>query len=463
MNSAFTASRLRHDALAIWRAGVAAVQPAELMQQAVRAAGDVLTIAGRCYDLRQVDRIAIVGAGKAGAGMARSLLDVLGKHLVRSKRVFGIVNVLNEDADPTGPVVLHPGRPAGDPSPTLAGVAGSRRMLQIIRSLGSADMAICLLSGGGSALMPLPPDDVPLVDKRLTTALLSRAGADIRELNIVRKHLSNIKGGRLAQACRARHLISLIISDVIGNPLDIIASGPTVPDASTYADALHIVDSYLRPREIPRAVHRHLQRGATGAFPDCPRSNPRRVRHVIVGDNRIAVETAARKAQSLGYRVIGRGSALDGESRAAGEALAHAVADLASRRCGVATRRAVCLIGGGETRVTAVPPEARGGRNQELVLAALHASAAPFPPGVLILSAGTDGEDGPTDAAGALVDARVAARAVALNLSTRRALAAHSSYGFFDRSGGLLRTGPTGTNVMDIQLALIASAAAPPP
>lgn len=430
----------REHALAIWQAAVDAVRPEPLVEQAI------------CDEpaLRDAPRILVVGAGKAGPGMALGLEAALANRL---DRVEGLVNVPEGMTAPLRRVQLHASRPQGVNEPTAAGVVGAEAMLRLVSAAGPGDVAVCLLSGGGSALLPAPAEGVSLLDKRGVTQILHRCGATIDEMNCVRKHLSRIKGGRLAEAFRGRSMLTLIISDVVGDPLDVIASGPTAPDPTTFADALAVLDRYDLRMQVPLAVQRHLARGVAGEIPETPKQPDPRVTNRIIGSNPVALAAAARKAQALGYHVWNAGSAVVGETRD----VAHAQADLAwqIRSQGTPVKPPACLLSGGETTVTLGDKPGKGGRNQEFVLAAMTHMGAEGLPGITILSGGTDGEDGPTDAAGAVADAHTWAKGLALQLDAHDALLRHDAYPYFDAVGGLIRTGLTGTNVMDVRVILI--------
>jgi hydroxypyruvate reductase/glycerate 2-kinase len=324
-------------------------------------------------------------------------------------------------------------------------------MLRLARAAGPSDVALCLLSGGGSALLPAPAPGLSLADKQDVTLLLHRCGATINEMNAVRKHLSALKGGRLAEAFRGRALYSLIISDVIGDPLDVIASGPTAPDPTTFADALAVLERYGLRGQAPPAVLRHLQRGAAGEIAETPKVLPASVHNLILGSNVRALAAAERQAQTLGYQVLNLGSHLEGETRAVAQTLAGIARSI--RAQGVPLGPPVCVLSGGETTVTLGPDHGLGGRNQEFVLASLLELGND--PGVVMLSGGTDGEDGPTDAAGAVADADTLQRAQQLQLDARDYLNRHDAYHFFQATGDLLQTGLTQTNVMDVRVVLI--------
>ncbi len=285
------------------------------------------------------------------------------------------------------------------------------------------------------------------------TALLHACGATINEMNAVRKHLSRVKGGRLAEAAGRARVVSLIVSDVVGDPLDVIASGPTAPDPTTYADALAVLAKYALDAKTPARVLRHLRRGAAGELPETAKRLPSRVHNVVIGNNAVAMRAAARLARARGYRVLDLGARIEGESREVGVVLAGLVRSV--REEGRPFAPPACILSGGETTVTLGEEHGVGGRNQELALSALAHLGEAGLRGAIVLSGGTDGEDGPTDAAGALADASVARAARILTLDPRDFLDRHDAYPFFARTGGLVRTGPTRTNVMDLRVVLV--------
>ncbi len=443
-----TASLLREHARAIWQAAVAAVDPFALVRDLLMNPPPALEQA-----LAGSGRIVVVGGGKAGAAMADGVETALANQL---DRVSGVVNVPVESVRPLRAIRLHAARPAGSNQPTAEGVAGVQAMLDLVAQAGPQDVGLCLLSGGGSALLPAPVAGITLQDKQQITALLHACGATINEMNCVRKHLSAIKGGRLAQAFGARPLFSLIISDVIGDPLDVIASGPTAPDPTTFADALAILERYnLRPK-APPALLDHLERGRTGIIAETPKTLPRSVHNLILGNNGRALDAAQRQAEALGYSVLNLGSYMEGETRQAAIALAGIARSI--RADGRPLHPPLCLLSGGETTVTLGPSPGRGGRNQEFVLSAAVYLGTSGLRNMVVLSGGTDGEDGPTDAAGALADETTLTRAAAAGLNPAAYLERHDAYSFFEATGDLLKTGLTQTNVMDVRVTLIGTA-----
>ena len=445
---------LREDAIKIWKAGVAAVDSARLVRSAMERSGNRLRVGDDSIRLDAIGRIAVVGAGKAGAGMAAAVEECLGSDLLAEK-VTGWVNVPADCVRPLQKIVLHAARPAGRNEPTEAGVRGARRILQIVAGLNPRDLCLVLLSGGGSALLPAPAPGITLDDKLKVTRLLMESGATIQELNCVRKQLSAIKGGKLARACRAGRTIVLIISDVVGDPLDVIASGPTVPDPSTPQQALDVLRRYARRREdVPESVWNNLADRARHTivseepFPDS-------VHNLVIGNNRTAIDACAAEAQRRGYLIHSLGSDREGEAKTEGRELAELCRRVRDRHRPLPPP--ACLLSGGEPVVHLAKTDRprKGGRNQELVLAAVAALWDDGMDRIAVLSGGTDGEDGPTDAAGAVADKDLIVRARGLGLRPEPFLVINDSYPFFERSGGLLKTGPTHTNVMDVRVALV--------
>ena len=457
---------LREHAQHIWKAAVDAVRPGPLLKAAVAEYADVL---------RAAPRIVVLGAGKAGAAMAVAFEDALDELLgerrglsppeAHGDRIFpvginptarpydGWINVPAGTEKPTRRIHLHPARPLGSNQPTEAGVVGSRAILKLAREAGPDDVAVCLLSGGGSALLPAPCEGVTLADKQAVTAMLHACGASINELNAVRKHLSDIKGGRLAQAFAGRRILSFILSDVVGDPLDVIASGPTVADPVTFAEVHEILDRYRLLDRVPIGVREHIERGVRGLVAETPKKPLPNVENVILGNNARALAAADALARSLGYHVLNLGSFLEGETRHFAAAMAGIVRSV--QVDGIPVRRPACILSGGETTVTLVPDHGKGGRNQEFVLALLAMLGPVAMRDVVVLSGGTDGEDGPTDAAGALGDARTFARAERSGVGVEPHLARNDAYAFFQATGDLLVTGPTDTNVMDVRVILV--------
>ena len=443
-----SADTLRTHARAIWQAAVDAARPQMLMAETFTSSTSPVTDA-----LGKAKRILVVGAGKAGTAMAQAVEEQLSDSL---DRVEGVVNVPDDPAGlpPLQRIRLNKARPAGTNQPTAEGVAGTEAMMQLLSNAQPDDVALCLLSGGGSALLPAPVQGITLQDKQQVTLLLHQCGATINQMNCVRKHLSAVKGGRLAQAFTGKALFSLIISDVIGDPLDVIASGPTAADPSTFADAYDVFTKFDLLDRIPVAVKNYLQKGMNGDIPDTPKSMPVDVHNLLLGNNAKSLATAEAKARELGYPVLNLGSFIEGETREVAISLAGIVR--AIREQGVPVSSPVCVLSGGETTVTLCDNHGLGGRNQEMVLAMLVKLKQAGLNRCVLLSGGTDGEDGPTDAAGACGDADTLERAQALGLNATDYLVRNDAYHFFDRTGDLLKTGLTNTNVMDVRVFLLA-------
>ncbi len=451
-----TAEQLKSDALAIWHAGVDAVRSDRLVRECVQVAGSQLLVGDEPIDLPPVRRIAVVGAGKAGAGMAAGLEQALGETLMAKKEFTGWINIPADCRRKLSRITLWSSRPAGINEPTADGVYGAEWILETVAALGPEDLCFCLLSGGGSALLPAPVDGVSLADKIALTRHLSAAGANIQELNTVRKQLSRIKGGGLARACRAGRLITLIISDVIGDPLDVIASGPTVEDTSSPQAALSILQRLDPARNVADSIYRHLESAAAeGSLEKGKRPIRCAVTNLVIGNNALAVDAAGIEAERRGYsHAMQAATKLEGAAEEVGVHLAEMALSMQ------ASSGPDCLITGGEPTVRLAPPEIRGkgGRNQQLVLAALErlmTADERAAEGIVLLSGGTDGEDGPTDAAGAMLSAEVVARMRSLNLDPDGFFRRNDAYTFFEQTGGLIKTGPTQTNVCDLRVVTV--------
>ncbi len=433
------------DAVAIWNAGVDAIRAEPLVKREVVVDDQWLTINDRSWHRDEVDRLVVVGAGKAATAMAAGLISSVGSWC----EISGWINVPGGTQRDLSGIRVHVARPPGVNEPTTCGIEGSRAMIQLLRSAGPRDLCIALISGGGSALLPLPRKGITLDDKVTVTRYLSHQGASIVELNTVRKHLSDIKGGGLLAACRGLELVTLVLSDVLGDPLDLIASGPTVTDPSTPQDALAVLGKFDPNRTLPANIYNVLD--------SRPLSKPQvtcRSSIFVIGNNAVAVDAAGICAESLGYNhVMSSARQCEGAAEEVGRHLAEMTMQMLA---GGANN---CLITGGEPTVSLVASDrrGRGGRNQQLVLAAyahlLHTGDESLPwERFALLSGGTDGEDGPTDAAGALLNESVHRAARSLELEPSEYLARNDAYTFFERTGGLLKTGPTGTNVCDLRV-----------
>ncbi len=425
---------------------------ADIFYAALRVVDPEIAVERECAGIRtrfeeeRFARLFVIGFGKAACPMARAIEAALGD-LVESGIV--VTKYGHGGEDKLARIRLME---AGHPLPDENGL---RAAAEIMRLAGAADvrtLVVTLISGGGSALLVSPPPDISLADKQRTTELLLKSGADIFELNTVRKHLSLVKGGRLAELIHPAAGVSLILSDVPGDRLDVIASGPTAPDAATFGDALRVLKKYRLLERIPGAVVRHLILGHKGGIPDTPKEgNPlfRTTGNRIIGSLPLALEGAVRAAQALKFDVEMVAEQITGEAREAGQRLAQGALALKRRK---GQGGPACLVSGGETTVT-VTGGGKGGRNMELALA--FAREIEGVPGITLLSAGTDGNDGPTDAAGAFADGMTVLRARDKGLDPGACLANNDSYNFFREEGGLFVTGPTGTNVMDMQIVLI--------
>ncbi|MCU1239093.1 MAG: glycerate 2-kinase [Candidatus Solibacter sp.] len=427
-----TTRTLRHDAKAIFRAALAAADPAGAVERHL-ARRDF-----SCYR-----NIYVIGAGKAGASMARAAERVLGKRITA-----GLINVKDGHLAKLRRIELNE---CGHPVPDERGATGAERIAQLAESAGREDLVVCLISGGASALLPFPAAGITLEEKQATTRLLLASGATIHEINAVRKHISAIKGGQLARLAAPATVEALLLSDVIGDDLDVIGSGPTAPDASTFTTAFGIFEKFGITERVPVPVRERIERGMRGDTAETPKPDDplfARVRNTVVGSNRLALDAAARAAKGLGYRTLVLSSEIEGETREV--ARMHAAIGREIARTGRPVRPPACIITGGETTVT-IRGAGLGGRNQEFVLAAAIEIAGVD--GVVVFSAGTDGTDGPTDAAGAIADGKTLAR----RPDARQYLERNDSYRYFEPLGDLVMTGPTNTNVMDVRLILVAS------
>ena len=424
--------------------GLAAVDASTAVCQAVSRYGNELRIGRRRYDLRRYKQVVVVGAGKATASMAQAIEQRLGPLLD-----CGLVVVKYGHDLPTKRIVVAQ---AGHPVPDRSGQQAAARLCAIASELDRRDLLIVLLSGGASSLLPCPIPGVTLADKQRTTRELLRCGASIQEVNTVRKHLSRIKGGRLAELTKAT-VVTLILSDVLDDDLSAIASGPTVPDPTTYQDAKAVLTRHRIWRAVPQRVRRHLDRGCQGLVNETPKPGSslfRRVHHCIIGNNGAAVRAVVRAAREAGLRTLVHTPALTGEAREAGKRFGALAKQIA--RSGKPLHRPCCVVAGGETTVT-VTGKGTGGRAQEFAAAAaLEISGLAR---AWVVAIGTDGTDGPTDAAGAVVDGDTMARAERCSIDLKDALKRNDIYPALKRLHQLITTGPTGTNVNDLYLLLL--------
>jgi hydroxypyruvate reductase len=440
-------SRLRRAAAAILAEGLRAADPERLVRAHLRVSGPVLHVGGNRYKLHG-GRVALVALGKAAVRMARAAEGVLKARLDRGLAV---------DTSASVPLARTRVMLAGHPVPDERGLAAADAVEALAGSLGPRDLLLVLLSGGASALLPAPVAGVSLADKAALTRELLRAGATIGEINTVRKHLSRLKGGGLVRAAGRAQVAGLVLSDVVGDDLSTIASGPTVPDPTTYADALELLRRRGLLAQAPPAVREHLQAGLRGERPETPKPGDRifrRVATTLVGSNRLSVEAAARAARRQGLRPVVLTTRLEGEAREAGRVLVAVL-----RECVDSGRPGsppVCLLAGGETTVTVRGP-GQGGRNQELALAAA-VPLADFPVPAVVAALATDGIDGVGGAAGGVADDQTLRRAEQIGLAPAPVfLEANDSRAFLGPLGDLIVTGPTGTNVVDLTVLLAGS------
>ncbi len=427
----------------LFRAGLQAVDPYEAVRRQVHVGRRHLTIGSQQFLLAQFKRIVVVGAGKASARMAQALEQQLGLRIDT-----GLVVVKYGHGAPTKAIRIVE---AGHPIPDAAGLQASLLIMELVQTLTADDLLIVLLSGGASSLLPAPVSGIELHDKQQTTKLLLRSGATIQEINAVRKHLSRIKGGQLAAATPAR-VVSVILSDVIGNDLGTIGSGPTAPDPTTFREAWEIVERYGVSKTIPASVRQRLKMGMQHRSPETPKPGAalfRRVDNILVGDNQAAVDAVAQTAKDQGLRTLVLSTTLTGEARELAKMFGAMGREIAMQ--GRPIQRPCCLIAGGEPTVT-IRGEGTGGRAQEFALA-----AAPEIAGLQnmwVAGFATDGTDGPTSVAGAVVDGQTVARAHRKGLDLSHALQNNDAYPFFEKLQGHIATGPTGTNVNDLYLLL---------
>ncbi|MCK4922292.1 MAG: glycerate kinase [Bacteroidales bacterium] len=433
-------SHQRQKAIEIFLAGVESVKPNNLIKRYVSVNPDTLQIEDISFDLSIIKNIYVVGFGKASAAMAHALESILGSRI----RAGHIITKYEHSA----PLNFIDITEAGHPVPDENGVKGTDHILSIVNKAEKDDLVICLISGGGSALLADVPEGCTLEDLKRVNSILLKTGADITEMNCIRKHLSKVKGGLLAKAASPARVVSLILSDVIGDPLDVIASGPTAPDPTTFADALSILKKYKIENEIPEQIYSILQEGLENKQQETLKESDEiilRTNNLIIGTNLLALRIAKEKADSLGYNSHIITNKLDGD-----------VSDVANYIVKIIKEKKkekkICLLFAGEPTVI-IKGNGSGGRNQHLAL--IMANLLKDFPGITLLSGGTDGTDGPTDAAGAVVDSITSKNAKDLQLNMDKYINTFDSYHFFKQEGGLITTGPTQTNVMDLIIALI--------
>ncbi|MCD6295083.1 MAG: glycerate kinase [Deltaproteobacteria bacterium] len=442
--------RIRTEAKAIFRESLRPVNPYGAVKNFVRIENDQL-ILGKdgedqdTLDLKQFDRISLVGGGKATAPMAKAMEALLGDRIH-----MGMINVkygFTETLSVTRIVE------AGHPLPDENGVKGTESIMNFLAKANNKDLIISLISGGGSALLCQPARGISLGEKQTLTGMLLDCGAGIDEINAVRKHISAAKGGQMARAAFPATVVNLMLSDVVGDKMDVIASGPFVPDSSTFEDALGILRKYDL-KSIPGSIVQRLEDGAQGRIPDTPKEGAPvflYVSNIIVGSNILALEAAEKKAGELGYDTLILSSLIEGETRDV--ARVHCAIAREICRSGRPIGKPACIISGGETTVT-MRGNGLGGRNQEFCLTSA-VEIAGLPEKMVVLSGGTDGNDGPTDAAGAVVDPYTVERGRKAGVSAVDFLNNNDAYHFFEKTEDLLMTGPTNTNVMDVRFLLI--------
>lgn len=435
---------LRQDAQTIFESGINAVKADQCIYKHCRMDGSDLVIGDMHLDLSPFQHIHIIGGGKATGRMAAALEELLGERLTS-----GLITVKYGHTVPLRKIRTIE---AGHPVPDQSGCRGAAEMMTLAGCAGPSDLIICLLSGGGSALLPLPAPPVTLAEKQETIRQLLACGASIGEINAIRKHISLIKGGQLAKAAYPATLLTLILSDVVGDRLDVIASGPSIPDSSSFQDCIEFIRKYKIAGNLPESVWSRLERGAAGKIIETPRRGDAvfsKTINRIIGNNVSALNAARDKAESLGYSTLILSSLIEGDTGAAARFLAAVAKEI--RKTGNPLAPPACILFGGETTVQ-VTGSGLGGRNQEFAL--ISAIEIEDLENTVILSGGTDGTDGPTDAAGAVVDSATIRKAREIGIDPAAYLENNDSYHFFSRTGELLITGPTGTNVMDLQIIL---------
>lgn len=438
-----------HAVAQIMAAALQAVDPERAVRRYLRREGEQLVVGEQRYDLTRFRRVLVVGAGKAGAPMARAAAEILGDRLSAGLVIVkeGYAAAAPEQATP---IALCE---AGHPLPDARNVAAAQRLAALLAEAQADDLVLALISGGGSALLTLPSAGLQLDDLRAVSDLLLRCGATINELNTVRKHLTRLGGGQLAALAAPAPLVALILSDVVGSPLEVIASGPTVPDPSTFADAWAVLTRYGLTQQLPPRVRTYLHQGCMGQQPETPKPGDARFAHVqnvIIASNALAAEAAVEAGHRLGFRPLLLTTYLEGEARVVGGVLAAIAREIVAADRPLA--RPALIVAGGETTVT-VRGDGLGGRNQELALGAVRGLHGL--PATTLVALATDGGDGPTDAAGAVVTGATAGRARLLGLDPEQFLQRNDAYHFFAALGDLLLPGPTNTNVNDLVLLAI--------
>ena len=429
----------------ILAASLQAVEPGAAVARHMQRDGEALSIGDKIYHLDEIRHVYLVGFGKAAVPMGLSASTILGEYLHQ-----GLLITKTGQALPLPGAIAH--RlvvvEAGHPIPDESSLQASLRLNTLLHAVHPQDLVICLISGGGSALITMPVDGVSLAELQALTSQLLACGASISEINVLRKHLEQLKGGRLAQRAAPAALVGLVLSDVIGDRLEVIASGPTVADSTTFGDALDILRHYNLVDTTPPAIQQYLKDGAAGRQPETPKPGEAafaNVYNLVTGSNLQAAQAALQQARNEGMDAQLLTTSLQGEARQAGRFLASLASELTLGRGPV--RRPGCLILGGETTVI-VTGGGFGGRNQELALGAVADLAGLSD--ILLVTLATDGGDGPTDAAGAVASGETLERARSLGLDPRTYLQQNDSYHFFQALDDLLKPGPTQTNVNDL-------------
>jgi glycerate-2-kinase len=449
LNNAYSSAnrKAREIVLDVIEKALEAVNPERIIRSRIVLTDDILKVNEKAFDLSAFNRIYVVGGGKASGPMAEALEGILGERIED-----GLVVV------PRGTAGRYEAKrikyhEASHPIPDETSVDGARKMLNLASHAEENDLVICLISGGGSSLMALPREGVTLSDKQRVTDLLLKSGATIDEINTVRKHISHFKGGQLARRVYPATLLSLLLSDVTGDPLDVIASGPAVPDSTTFNEAMHVLRRYNLWAEIPKPIRRVLSDGTKRLIHETPKKGDpafKRAHNIVVGNNRLACEAAVDELKRSGLNTLFLTSFMEGEARVVGSMLAALAREIETS--GNPLAPPIGIVAGGETTVT-VAGNGIGGRNQEICLgAALKMGGLDR---TVVASVSTDGVDGPTDAAGAIVDGRTIPRSRELGLDAREYLLNNDSHSFFSEIGDLVHTGTTGTNVNDISILVV--------
>ncbi len=446
----FSLEEMKRIAKALFLKALSAVDPAKILKDRIRIERDQLFIRAErnsedLFELKEVDKIFVVGTGKAAGTMAKAMEEIFGDRITR-----GIITTKYGHQLPLRKTEIIE---AGHPIPDRKGFEGAKKIQRMLQESGPKDLVIFLLSGGGSALLPFPADGIDLKEKQEVTQLLLDCGADIHEINTIRKHISRIKGGGLAKWAYPSTVIGIILSDVVGDHLDVIGSGPTVPDPSTFEDAWEILKKYDLVNEIAPSIRKHLQSGKEGKIEETPKPHEvifEKVHNSLLGSNILALLAAREEAVALGFNTLILSSSIEGETREAARFHTAIAKEVISS--GNPILRPACILSGGETTVT-IKGKGLGGRNQEFALAgALEINGVER---VVLLSGGTDGTDGPTDATGAVADYTTVQRGKSLGLDATFYLDNNDAYPFFRKLEDLLMTGPTHTNVMDVRILLV--------